>query len=130
MTLYEMLMTHESVCEDTSDTVFDAVVTIDWERDYSPSYDLKALHDFSINLFKAVNFIEVNKYNVWIIDWSGFIKDNLEKFKQFSKDYWERDISDWSDDDLIYEWINELHYCLAGYATDFIYKEFNERFFS
>jgi hypothetical protein len=130
MKLFDFLSAHKYVCEDTCDTIFDAIVTIDWDKDYKPSEEYKELEKFTTNIYKAVDFVEVNKGGVWIVDWSGFIKNNLDKFKEFSKKYWYQSIEDWGEDDLIYEWINELHKWLAGYATEIIYKNFNDMFFS
>ena len=129
MTLFDFMKQHASVSEDTSDDIYDAVVTVDWERDYEVSEEFKIYHDFCENVYKSVEFVEVNKGGIWIVKWSKFIQDNLDFFRKWSKDYWRFSIDDWEDDDLVYEWISEIHKLLAGCGTDSIYKKFNENLF-
>ena len=121
MNLYEYLMAYgEDV--DAYDDVFDASVTACVIEDEEDDYDR-----FCNNLFKHAEV--VGKTVVYgcpspIVAWAKLISDNMEKFKDFSKEHWIEQYED--DDDFIYEWIKELHLYCAGYVNDSFYKVLNE----
>lgn len=104
---------------DTYDTVYDAEVTVcyieeEWEN--KDSY-----YKFCTELIKKV---EVGKINgdVLIVKWTELIQNNMEKFKAFTKENWDNQYED-DDDEFIYQWINEIHYYLAGYVNEDFYDE-------
>jgi hypothetical protein len=102
---------------DTYDTVYDACVTvcyIDEEDEAEDNY-----YKFCTNIIKKV---EVEKQNgdILIVDWTKLIQDNMEKFKMFTKKHWRYAYED-DEDELIYQWINEIHSYLAGYVSEDFY---------
>lgn len=123
---------------DTYDTVFDTEVTVccpmeffinirkkDTENEW---YD--TFYDF---ILKHVVVVEKTSECECIAEWTPFITNNLEVFKEIAKDMW---CEEWvykydgepDDDDLIYEWINEIHSWLAGYVSESEYKDFMEKY--
>lgn len=126
MTLYDYIKTF---CEggwfdrDTYDTVFDNGITVcaDIEHDEDEYY-----YKFCNGLLKRVEVDKIDD-DFCLLKWSDMIKNNIELFRDFAKKHWNsssEEIED--DDDLIYEWLNEIHYWLAGYTSENVYKTFCE----
>ena len=60
--------------------------------------------------------------DVLIVKWTELIQNNMEKFKAFTKENWSNQYED-DEDEFIYQWINEIHYYLAGYVNEDFYDE-------
>lgn len=124
MTLYDYI---KDFCEggwfdrDTYDTVFDYGITVCVDIDStSDEYYQK----FCTGLLKHVEVDTMG--GDCVLKWSDMIKDNIELFRDFAKKYWTGSDEELDDDDLIYEWLKELHYWLAGYTSENVYKTFCE----
>lgn len=120
MILYDFMKIFANITEDTSDTVFDAVVTICWDRECDGLAKTDFYYDFCKTLYSKVFLKEVNENNVWLVDYTGLIKNNLDLFKDYSKKHWREEYSNIAEEDVdefIYLWINELHLLLSGEIT-------------
>ena len=120
MTLYDYMKTHEEDY-DVYDNEFDNGVTVclilDEDVDQTDSYDV-----FCNALVKKVEFVAEGKHEATLIaNWSGLIKNNLDKFREFTKEYWRCQYEN-DDDEFIYQWIGELHSYMAGYTSESVYK--------
>ena len=119
MKLYEVLQTHEELCIDTADKTFDCIVTIDWEKGAEPKNNYEK---FQILLYKKVEFEKFfeGAYASAIVDWSGLVDNNKELFREFVKTDWvdEKKYVLNDDDDLLFEWVEQFHYLLAGYGNE------------
>lgn len=123
MKLNDFMSNFKSISKDTSDDVYDAVVTIVWDRDEKRDDDMFPNYSvFCDKLFECVEFKEVNEYDVWIIRWSKLIKDNLELFREWSlanwRDEFEDMIKDEDPDEFICAWLDQLHAYLSGAGTE------------
>ena len=120
MSLYEYMNEYQEDV-DTYDTEYDAVVTVCFteEEDAEDNYDR-----FCLDIIKKVQ-VESFAHGDVIVDWSGMIKANLEKFKEFTSKYWKYQYED-DEDEFIYQWIREIHYYLAGYVGENTYKALNK----
>ena len=121
MKLYELLkMSMEDY--DTYDTVYDAEVTVCYidEEDADDSYDR-----FCINLMKKVEVVRIVPSSHLVCEWTKLIHDNMEKFRAFTEEHWRYKYRD-DDDEFIYQWINEIHYYLAGYVSEDFYDNLVE----
>lgn len=114
MKLYDFLKMAEADY-DTYDTIYDEGVTVCYieEDGKNDSYD-----KFCINIMKKADMEKVNG-NILIVNWTKLIKDNMEKFRKFSKEHWRYEYE--ADDDFIYEWIKEIHMYMAGYVSEDFY---------
>ena len=120
MTLYEYLKMKENDF-DTYDTVYDAVVTVCYIEEEDDEYD-----KFCNGIIKKVDVIHINDDSP-TVNWTEMIERNIDKFKAFTKEYWKTDCQYEDDiDDFIYEWINEIHAYMAGYASIDFYSVLNE----
>lgn len=120
MTLYEFMKMSE--CDyDTYDVDFDAVVTVCLPDEDD---DLDAYGKFCFEIIKKVDVVKVADTGL-IVDWSGFIKRNIEQLREFADEYWYNNYAD-DDDEFIYQWINEIHAYLAGYVSENIYEKLVE----
>lgn len=99
---------------DIGDTEYDAVVTCCYNDEIDDNYD-----KFCDLLLSKVELIRGGEYPV--ANWSGFIKKNLDKFKEFANKYWYCKYSD-DEDELIYQWIKEFHAYTAGMVGESFYK--------
>lgn len=63
-----------------------------------------------------------------IAEWTNFIADNLEVFREAANDMWYDDRVPDDNDDLIYEWIKEINSWLAGYVSEVEYQKFMEKY--
>lgn len=122
MKLYDYLKLTEN-CYDTSDTVFDAVVTVDFieENKNNDNYD-----KFCIELMKKAEVEKVND-DTPIVKWTELIQNNMEKFKEFTAENWYESCQYEDDEDeFIYQWINEIHQYMAGNVSEDFYKKLVE----
>ena len=123
MTLYEFIRM-ENADFDTYDTVFDAEVTVcvpcDEENDY---YD--KFYNF---ILKHVEFVEKTSEYECTAEWTKFIVNNIDVFRMAARRMWREETVPKSEDDLIYEWIMEIHSWLAGYVSETEYAEFMENY--
>ena len=115
MKLYEVLKMSEADY-DTYDTVYDADVTVCYieEEDAEDSYD-----KFCINIMKKVEVAQIMSDEL-ICEWTKLIQNNMEKFRAFTEKHWDNQYED-DEDEFIYQWINEIHYYLAGYVSEDFY---------
>lgn len=120
MTLYEYLKMREDDF-DTYDTVYDAVVTVCYIEEENDEYDR-----FCNGIIKKVDVIHINDDSP-IVNWTEMIERNIDKFKAFTKEHW-RESCQYEDDidEFIYQWINEIHYYMAGYVDEDFYSELNK----
>lgn len=114
MKLYDWLSIDKG-SYDCYDTDIDGSVTIDWIDKPESDYDF-----FVVGLLKKVDIEQKTDDCTLVCDWSKLIRENLTKFKSFTKRHWERDYKD--EYDFIYQWIRELHYYVAGYVNDSFYS--------
>ena len=113
--LYDLLVISDSDY-DTYDTEYDgcvAVCSIDDEPE--DFYD-----KFYCEMCKKVDVTEANGYNL-TVNWCDVIKRNWNRFKEFSKENWKSSFEN-DDDEFIYQWIREIHYYFAGYASEDFYE--------
>lgn len=117
LTLYEYLRLGQGDY-DTYDTVYDAVVTVCYidEEDVSDAYD-----KFCVEIAKKVDVVGVANDCELTVNWNDLIVRNMEKVKAFTKKYWKNQYED-DEDELVYQWINEIHMYLAGYVSESFYK--------
>lgn len=131
MTLYEFLRLEKSDF-DTYDTVYDVCVTV-CEPYEGTMADMDNYDAFCDCIYKHVELVEKTDECSCTANWTGFITDNLSVFRECANEMWKKE---WiykyggepDDDDLIYEWINEIHSWLAGYVSESEYKEFMEKY--
>lgn len=120
MTLYEYLKMSENDY-DTYDIDYDAVVTVCYIADEDDEYD-----KFCNGIIKKVNVVYVDTHYL-TVDWSGLIERNMDKFKAFTKEHWKQSCQYEDDiDEFIYQWVNEIHYYMAGYVDEDTYTELNK----
>ena len=120
MTLYEFMKMSE--CDyDTYDVDFDAIVTVCLPDEDD---DLDAYGKFCFELIKKVEVLKQTDTGL-MVDWSGFIKTNIEQLREFTDEYWYNNYED-DEDEFIYQWINEIHAYLGGYVSEDIYEKLVE----
>ena len=122
MKLYDYLKLTKN-CFDTADTVFDAVVTVDFieENKNNDNYD-----KFCIELMKKAEVEKVNN-DTPIVKWTELIQNNMDKFKEFTAENWYESCQYEDDEDeFIYQWINEIHQYMAGNVSEDFYKKLVE----
>lgn len=117
ISLYDALRIAENDF-DTYDTEYDIIVTVCWIDKEEDDYD-----KFCCGIMKKVNVIDKVSDGL-LVNWSEFIKRNMEKFRQFTKYNWSEE-SQYEDDEneFVYQWIKEIHYYMAGYVPDKFYKK-------
>ena len=107
---------------DTYDTVYDACVTVCHIGKETDNCD-----KFCNGIMKKVKFVQKGSYHSLIVDWSGLIKRNMEKFREFTRKNWmEHCQYEDDDDEFIYQWIQEIHRYMAGYVSEGFYKKLVE----
>ena len=114
MKLYDFMKMSETDY-DTYDTVYDACVTVCYADEEVDSYD-----KFCNEIMKKVEVAEVHE-NCLIVDWSALISGNIDKFREFTEKHWRYTYED-DEDELIYQWINEIHAYMAGYVSENFYN--------
>lgn len=122
MTLYEFM--NLTKCDyDTYDTKYDAEVTVChiYEEDEESAYD-----KFCNGIIKKVNVVEVCG-DCLSVDWCELVERNMDKFKKFTAEHW-YDNCQYDDDidEFVYQWINEIHYYMAGYVSENFYNVLNK----
>lgn len=118
MKLYEVMKMSEADY-DTYDTEYDADVTVCYidEEDAEDSYD-----KFCISIMKKVEVVRIIPDSHLVCDWTKLIQNNMEKFRAFTAENWQANCQYEDDEDeFIYQWINEIHYYLAGYVSEDFY---------
>lgn len=120
ITLYDFVSMAENDF-DTYDTKYDAEVTVCHIYEEEDDYDR-----FCNSIIKKVNVVKING-DVLIVNWSELIERNIIKFRAFSAKYWyeDRQYED-NEDEFIYQWINEIHYYIAGYVSESFYSVLNK----
>jgi hypothetical protein len=118
ITLYDFMTMSENDY-DTYDTKYDAEVTVCYIDKECDDYD-----KFCNGIIKKVNVIKIYN-NTLSVNWCELIEDNIEKFKRFTKENWYKTYED-DIDEFIYQWINEIHYYMAGYVSDDFYIKLNK----
>lgn len=113
MTLYEWLCVEQNDV-DTYDTEIDAVVTVCHIYEEEDDYD-----KFCNAIIKKVNVVQKCGDGL-TVDWSKLIRDNLSKFKDFTKKYWRNQYED-DEVEFFYQWMNEIHMYMAGYVSESFY---------
>ncbi|WP_295094602.1 hypothetical protein [Ruminococcus sp.] len=121
MKLYDFI-TQEKTDFDTYDTVFDVCVTVCEPYEYDEGEEKEYYDIFNELIMKNVEVEEKTGECTCVCKWSDFINKNIETFRKAADELWERIPK--TDDDLIYEWIKEIHAWMAGYVSESIYKEF------
>lgn len=122
MTLYDYMKNNSIDDVDAWDTETDACVTVcidmgaeSEDNLYNSYYD-----EVCFELIKKVEFAKEVRSGVVECKWRKLIKDNIEKFRDFSILYWHR-LYEEDEDEFIYQWIKEIHYYLAGYVSNDTY---------
>ena len=129
MTLLEYIKLHKptngetNCCWDCPDKVFDAVITVDCSVGQDGKIDIIDDKDdefpnmpLFINEFLGkVTVVTLMSDGTPIIDADGLFRRNIETVKQWVKKNWREGWSEESDDDIIYQMIQEIHYGIAGY---------------
>lgn len=118
MTLFEYLQMTE--CDyDTYDTKYDTGVTVCLIDEECDDYDR-----FCNGIIKKVDVVGVND-DILTVNWSELIERNMDKFKEFTAEHWRHQYED-DIDELVYQWINEIHAYMAGYVGESFYSVLNE----
>ena len=121
MTLFEIIDIAENDF-DTYDTEYDVCVTV-----CNIGKETDNCEKFCNNIMKKVKFVKKGAYHSLIVDWSGLIKHNIDKFRAFTKENWLENCQYEDDEDeFIYQWIKEIHHYIAGYVSESFYKKLVE----
>lgn len=119
MTVKEFLEMNQ--CDyDVADKEYDTVVTCCCMDSIKDNYDR-----FCDLLYSKVTIIRGGDYPV--ANWCGFVQKNMDKFREFTNEYWEYNYPG-NDDELIYQWIKEFHGYLAGMVSEKFYGTLVEFF--
>lgn len=129
MKLNELLdLFYGGCCFDTCDTICDAVVTWVWNKD--AKIDDRYPHYLKMSRLLAskldIAYISGDRNPVIAIEYSKFIKDNMELFREFANEYWDEEYIHEDDDDFLYEFIEQIHLMLSGLGCERDYKVFYE----
>lgn len=120
MTLYDFLKDNDN-SYDVADTVFDCIVTV------CPPYDGDEWYDKFCNfILKHVEYADYVDECDASAYWYDFIDKNIDEFRRFANDMWAFIPND--NDDLIYEWIEEIHAWMAGNVSEDVYKYFMDKY--
>ena len=113
--LYDFLTI--SNCDyDTYDTEYDGIITCTG-IDSEPEDNYTKFYYEMCKKVEVVHSVD----NGLVVNWSNLIERNLEKFREFTNKHWKYKYKD-DDDELIYQWINEIHAYFAGYVSESFYK--------
>jgi hypothetical protein len=113
MTLKEFLKMQETDY-DVNDVDFDATITCCYIDEINDNYD-----KFCDMLTSKVSIIRGGDHP--IVSWSGFIRNNLDKFRLFAEKNWYDAYED-DEEELVYQWITELDGYAAGMVSESFYK--------
>ena len=116
MKLYEFMKLTEADY-DTYDTVYDACVTVCYIDEKDEAKD--NYYKFCSDIMKKVEVEKQNGY-ILLVKWTELIENNMEKFKLFTEKHWRNKYED-DEAEFVYQWINEIHYYLAGYVSEDFY---------
>lgn len=105
---------------DIEDLEYDAIVTCCYIDEINDNYD-----KFCDILTGKVELVRGGEYPV--ANWCGFVQKNLDKFKEFAREYWYDAYED-DEDELIYQWITEFHGYMAGMVGESFYDKLVEFF--
>lgn len=120
MTLYDFLKNNERDY-DVADTVFDCVVTV------CPPYDGDEWYDKFCNfILQHVEYADYADECDASAFWYNFIDKNIVVFRRCADDMWTYIPN--NNDNLIYEWIEEIHKWMAGYVGEEEYQKFMENY--
>lgn len=116
MKLYDVMKKSEEDY-DTYDTEYDASVTVCYidDEDETDNYDR-----FCNEIIKKVEVTRIIPNSYLVCDWTKLIRDNMEKFRNFTKEHWKFQYEN-DEDEFIYQWINEIHLYMAGYVSEDFY---------
>ena len=116
MKLYDVMKKSEEDY-DTYDTEYDACVTVCYidDEDETDNYD-----KFCNEIIKKVEVTRIIPDSHLVCDWTKLIRDNMEKFRSFTKEHWKFQYEN-NEDEFIYQWINEIHLYMAGYVSEDFY---------
>ena len=137
MTLLDYIRLHKpesgscDCCWDCPDKVFDAVITVDCSVSQDGTIDItdddKEFPNMPlfINEFLGkVTVVTLQRDGTPIIDADGLFRRNIDTVRQWVKKNWHEGWSEESDDDIIYQLIQEIHYGIAGYKTNSQYGRY------
>ena len=123
MKLYDLMKMSDSDY-DTYDTDYDACITVCYidEDNVSDNYD-----KFCVKMMKMVDVEKIIPDSHLVVNWTKLIRNNMEKFKSFTKENWWDDCQYEDDEDeFIYQWIEEINKYMAGYVSESVYKKLND----
>lgn len=121
MNLYDFL-TKEQGDFDTYDTVFDVCVTVCEPYEYDEDEEKEFYDVFNDLIMKNVSVIKKISECECLCNWSDFILFNKAVFKAAAEELWPYVPK--TEDNLVYEWIKEIHAWMAGYTSEKVYKTF------
>ena len=120
MKLYDFLKVAQNDF-DTCDTVYDAGVTVCYIDEADETRD--NYYKFCTEIIKKVD-VEKQIDDILIVKWTDLITNNMEKFRDFTKENWYESCQYEDDDDeFVYQWINEIHQYMAGNVAEDFYDE-------
>lgn len=128
MTLYDFLK-QEDTDFDSYDTVFDIEVTVCVPY-HSEDSNYEYYDKFCDFILKCISGVEKISDCECRANWYSFVAINLEVFKEIANDMWREGSIPDDDDDLIYEWIEEINGWIAGGVSENEYKHFMETYAS
>ena len=121
MNLYDFVMKEQGDF-DTYDTVFDVCVTVCEPYEYDNGEEKEYYDVFSDLIMKKVSVVKkISDYECQC-NWSDFILLNKEIFKRASTELWTSVPA--GEEELVYQWIREIHAWMAGYVSESTYKKF------
>ena len=121
MNLYDFVVKEQGDF-DTYDTVFDVCVTVCEPYEYDEGEEKEYYDVFNDLIMKKVSVIKKISGCECLCNWSDFILFNKAVFRKAAEELWTNVPK--KDDDLVYEWIKEIHSWMAGYVSESIYKKF------
>lgn len=128
---YILLHNGDFYC-DASDTVFDAISTVDCTVDQEhlkinigAGDDFPNMDRFFDAFASRVRLVEVRN-GVPIIDINGWLDHNQDKVTDWIKENWAGDWDDW--DDIKYQMIGEINGGLNGYKSNRMYGLYADLF--
>lgn len=121
MTLYVFIV-NEKADFDTYDDIYDICVTVCEPYEYAKGEKKDYYDIFSDLIMKSVSVIRKTGECTCLCAWSRFIILNKDTFIKAANDLWVHVPED--ENQLVYEWIREINYWLAGYVSENIYKRF------
>ena len=108
---------------DTSDVLFDAVVTCCLIDTAEFKEAIGTSDEYYYRFCKYIyDNVFVSDMSLDLCDYTGFVQRHREALKGFMRENWKTQYED--ENDFIYEWIKEIHSWLAGYVSESTYKEF------